>query len=277
MLQPLFTTTVSTGNPSMNTCLKALTIFSTALLLSCTVQEKSWENVSPIFIVDEAKQYIHSTKVVVSIDQDKRLGMPVLGQRTSHQYYGVIGKLAESAEIRFGDSLSDEQRGLLRVVDKASFRFGIGARFRDATEQSLSSTDWLKASSVVNETDLLVSDIERLVLTQDEDALLLIDNRYLMAIDFSSISVFSYVTLYAHEQNLVKLATAAHPYEIPPTLYKNLFSYEFRIEGKYATADDALKGWSNNEGEMVQRAISDSIADLTSQIARDLSFITVKK
>ena len=261
----------------MNDHLKTLSILAFVLLHACTVQEKTWENASPIFIVEEAKHHINATKVVVSIDQDKRLGMPVLGQRTSHQYYGVVGKLAESAEVRFGNSLSEEQRKLLREVDKASFRYDAGVKFRDAINNGLRSIEWLKASSVVNESDLYIPDIERLVLTLDEDALLLIDNRYLMAIDFSSISVFSYVTLYAHEENLVKIAKAAHPYENPPTLYKNLFSYEYRIEGKYATADDALKGWSNNEGEMVQRAISESIADLTNQISSDLSFTTLKK
>ena len=257
--------------------IKALCILIFILLHACTVQEKTWENASPIFIVEEAKHHINATKVVVSIDQDKRLGMPVLGQRTSHQYYGVVGKLAESAEVRFGNSLSEEQRKLLRDVDKASFRFDTGVKFRDAINNSLRSIEWLKVSSVANETDLHIPDIERLVLTQDEDALLLIDSRYLMAIDFSSISVFSYVTLYAHEENLVKIARSAHPYENPPTLYKNLFSYEFRITGNYATADDALTGWSNNEGEMVQRAIAESIKDLTSQIAEDLSFTTLKK
>ena len=72
----------------MCTTNKTLFLVSVMLLTGCSVQEKSWETVSPVFIKEEAKQYITSTRVVVSIDQDKRLGLPVLGQRTSHQYYG---------------------------------------------------------------------------------------------------------------------------------------------------------------------------------------------
>jgi len=246
------------------------------LLCGCTVQEKTWENVSPVFVREEAKQHINSTRVVVSIDQDKRLGIPVMGQRTSHQYFGVVGKLAESGEARFKNDLAEEHRRLLREVDLAAFRFDTGNKFREAVDQKINTLQWLKISSVVNHADLQVSDVESMVQTQDEDALLLIDTRYLMAIDFSNITVFSYVTLYAHSDDLVKIAKAAHPYEDPPTLYKNLFSYEFRVEGKYATADDALKGWSENNGEMVQHAISESISDLTQRIIADLSFTTVK-
>ena len=260
----------------MCTTNKTLFLVSVMLLTGCSVQEKSWETVSPVFIKEEAKQYITSTRVVVSIDQDKRLGLPVLGQRTSHQYYGVIGKLAESAEVRFANDLSEGLRSLLRSIDKAAFKFNTGNKFRRAAESEFQSLTWLKVSSVVNQTDLQIPDIESMVKTLDEDALLLIDNRYLMAIDFSSITVFSYATLYARNENLVRIAKAAKPYEDLPTLYKNLFSYEFRYQDTYTTADDALKGWSKNDGEMVKRAITQSITDLTKQIVSDLSFTTVK-
>ena len=261
----------------MRTIIKSIFAVSLILLSACTIQEKYWGKVAPVFVNEEAKQHINSTKVVVSLDQDKRLGIPVLGQRTSHQYYGVIGKLAESGMVRFENDLSEEQRRLLREVDKAAFRFDAGIEFRETAENSLRSLAWLKVSSVINQTDLQIPDIERMVQTQDEDVLLLIDTRYLMAIDFSSITVFSYVTMYAHDESLVKIAKDALPYEHPPTLYKNLFSYEFRYAGSYTTADDALKGWGKNEGEMVQLAISESISDLTKQIVDDLSFTTLKK
>lgn len=253
-----------------------LTIISFVLLTSCTMQEKTWESASPVFISEQVKEQIKSTRVVVSIDQDSRLGIPILGQRTSHQYFGVLGKLAESASVRFADDLSDEHRSLFRGIDKTAFHFNTGIKFRDAAETNLQTLKWLKVSSVVHQDKVPLSEIENMVKTQDEDTLLLIDNRYLMAIDFSSISVFSYVTLYAHDDKLVKLAKASHPYEDPPTLYKKLFSFEFRYDKPYMTADDALKGWSDDEGAMIQRAISQSIADLTKQIAADLTFTTVK-
>lgn len=247
------------------------------LLSGCTVQEKFWGKVAPVFISEEAKQRIKSTKVIVSLDQDERLGIPIMGQRTSHQYSGVIGKLAESATVRFGDDLSEEQRRLLRGIDMVAFRFDTAVKFREAAQSSLSSIAWLNVSSVVHQHDIPLAEIERIVQTQDEDVLMLIDNRYLMAIDFSSITVFSYVSLYAHERTLVKMAKDAKPYEDPPTLYKNLFLYEFRYDGNYTNAGDALKGWNKNEGEMVQRAITESITDLTKQIIDDLSFTTLKK
>ena len=261
----------------MHTPIKTVSVITLIILLNgCSVQEKTWENVSPIFVKEEAKQHIKSTRVVVSIDQDERLGIPVMGQRTSHQYFGVVGKLAESGEERFKNDLSEDNRRLLREVDLAAFRFDTGSKFREAVDNKIRPVDWLKVSTVVNHADLQIADIESMVQTQDEDALLLIDNRYLMAIDFSNITVFSNVTLYAHSDELVKLAKAARPYEDPPTLYKNLFTYEFRIEGEFSTADDALKGWSKNGSEVVQRAIAESIADLSKRIAEDLSFTTVK-
>lgn len=248
-----------------------LVIVSLMLLSGCASQEKAPENVAPDFISDEVKQQIKSTLVVVSLDQDARLGMPASGQGTSHQYYGVIGKLAESGTVRFEKDLSEDHRRLLRGIDKAAFHFDTGAKFRAEIEEGLRSSAWLNVVSVLNQNDVPIADIERMVQTQDEDALLLIANRYLVAMDFSSITVFSYVTLYAHEEALVKIAKAARPYEDPPTLYQKLFSFEYRYEGSYTTPEQALKGWNENDGEMVQRAISQSIIDLTKQLVTDLS------
>lgn len=259
-------------------CKRISTLIITAILFAaCSVQEKTWESVSPIFITEKAKKHIESTKVIVSIDRDNRLGIPIMGQRTSHQYFGVIGKLAESATVKFEQDLSEENRRLLRGIDKAAFHFNTGAKFRDVAKNELPSIKWLKVSTVVNQYDVTLTDIKNLVQTQDEDALLFIDNRFLMAFDFRSIMVFSHVSLFARNEKLVEIARKAKPYEDPPTLYKNLFIYEFHFENKYTTAEDALTGWSNNEGEMVKRAISESISDLTKQIITDLSFTTIDK
>lgn len=261
----------------MPTTIKIFLLTYLVLLTACTVQEKTWESVSPVFISEQAKKHIESTRVVVSIDQDSRLGIPVLGQRTSHQYFGVIGKLAESATVRFEKDLSADHRRLLRGVDKAAFGFDTGAKFRDATDKSLRAIDWLKVKTVVNRYDVPISDIKNLVQSQDEDALLFVDNRFLMSFDFRSITVFSHVTLYAHNEKLMEIAKKAKPYEDPPTLYKNLFIHEFHYENRYTTAEDALSGWSAKDGEMVKNAIMASINDLTNQLASDLSFITVAK
>jgi hypothetical protein len=255
----------------MHTFVKTLILAGSILLCGCSSQEKAQENVSPDFISEEVKQYINSTKVVVSLDQDARFGMPVSGQSTSHQYYGVIGKLAESGTVRFAKDLSEENRRLLRGIDRSAFHFDAGAKFRGAIEESLQSVAWLKVSDIVNQNDVPVDDIERMVQSQDEDALLFIANRYLMEIDFSRITVFSDVTLYAHDESLIKIAKAARPYENLPTLYQKLFLFEFRYDGSYTTPEDALKAWNKSDGEMVQRAILDSIDNLTQQIVIELS------
>lgn len=255
----------------MHTGLKILFSVSLTLFVGCASEEQFPAEFSPIVINKEIQEQIKSTKVVVSINQDKRLGIPISGHGTSHQYFGVIGKLADSARIRFDKDLSEEQHKLLLRVDMAAYKFDTGVKFREAVNSNLDSLGWLNISSVVNQTDVQASDVERMVKTQDEDTLLLIDNRYLMAIDFSSITVFSYVTLYAHEESLVKIAKTAMPYEDPPTLHKKLFSFVFPYEGNYTTAKDALTGWEKNEGEMVKRAITESITDLTNRIVADLS------
>ncbi|MDX1812110.1 MAG: hypothetical protein R3240_09195, partial [Gammaproteobacteria bacterium] len=236
----------------MYTFIKTLIVVSFISLSGCASQEEIPENVSPDHISEAVKQHINSTLVVVSLEEDARLGMPVSGQGTSHQYYGVIGKLAESGTVRYAKDLSEEHRQLLRGIDKVAFRFDTGTKFRTAIGEALRSIDWLHISSVVNQTDLPMTDIEHMVQTQDEDALLLIDNRYLMAIDFSSITVFSYVTLYAHNEALVKIAKAARPYDDPPTLYQKLFTFEYPYEAGRTSLDDsgnttpdeALKGWN---------------------------------
>jgi len=254
----------------MPTSLLTILIVSIILLGGCSSQENIPENAVPDHISSAAKQHIKSTLVVVSVDEDSRLGMPVSGQGTSHQYYGVIGKLAESGEVRYQKDLSDDYRQLLRGIDKVAFKLNIGSLFRETAGEALRSIDWLNMTSVVSQTDIPVADVAQLVQTQDEDALLLIDNRYLMAIDFSSITVLSYVTLYAHNESLVKIAKTASPYEDPPILYQKLFTFEYPYEGEITTPDEALKGWNKNDGDMVQRAISQSIDDLTNQIASGL-------
>ena len=255
----------------MHTSIKTLILFGLILSGGCSSQEKAPENVSPNFISEEVKQYLNSTKVVVSFDQDARFGMPVSGHGTSHQYYGVIGKLAESGTVRLAKDLSEENRRLLRGIDRAAFHFDAGAKFRDAIEESLQSVDWLKVSDIVILNDVPVDDIERMVQTQDEDALLFVANRYLMGMDFRRITVFSDVTLYAHDESLVKIAKAIRPYENPPTLYQKLFLFEFRYDGGYTTPDKALKGWNVNSGAMVERATKESIIELTKRIVADLS------
>lgn len=256
---------------------KKLVFVTVILLTACSVQEKTWESVSPVFVPEKAKQFIQTTRVLISVDRDSRMGIPVMGQRTSHQYFGVLGKLAESATSRFKDDLAAEHRHLLRGVDKAAFKFDSSGKFRETAEQKLRNIDWLKVSNVVNQYDIPLNEIGKIVRTQDEDVLLFIDNRFLMSYDFRSIIVFSHVALYANNDQLVEIAKKARPYENPPTLYKNLFLYEYHYDKKYTTADDALGGWSNNNGEMVRRAIAESISDLTNQISTDLSFITVAK
>ncbi len=255
----------------MHASIKTLILFALILSGGCSSHEKAPENVSPNFISEEVKQYLNSTKVVVSFNQDARFGMPVSGQGTSHQYYGVIGKLAESGTVRLAKDLSEENRRLLRGIDRAAFHFDAGAKFRDAIEESLQSIDWLKISDIVVLNDVPVDEIERMVQTQDEDALLFVANRYLMGMDFRRIAVFSEVTLYAHDESLVKIAKAIRPYEYPPTLYQKLFLFEFRYEGSYTTPEDALKAWNESDGEMVRRAIKGSIDNLTQQIVIELS------
>lgn len=258
----------------IHTSIKTLILLGLILLSGCSSQEKELENVAPNFISEGVKQYLNSTKVVVSFDQDARFGMPASGHGTSHQHYGVVGKLAESGTVRLAKDLSEENRRLLRGIDRAAFHFDAGAKFREAIEESLQSVDWLKVSDIVILNDVPVDDIERMVQTQDEDALLFIANRYLMSMDFSRITVFSDVTLYAHDESLIKIAKAARPYVNPPTLYQKLFLFEFRYDGSYTTPEDALKAWSESDGEMVQRAIKDSIDNLTQQIAIELSSAT---
>lgn len=255
----------------IHTSIKTLILLGLILLSGCSSQEKVAQNVSPNIINEEVKQYLNSTKVVVSFDQDARFGMPASGKGTSHQYYGVIGKLAESGTVRLAKDLSEDNRRLLRGIDRAAFHFDAGTKFRDAIEESLQSVDWLKVSDIVILNDVPVDDIERMVQTQDEDALLFVANRYLMGMDFRRITVFSDVTLYAHDEALVKIAKAIRPYENPPTLYQKLFLFEFRYEGSYTTPEDALKAWNESDGEMVRRAIKDSIDNLTQQIVVALS------
>lgn len=258
----------------MHISIKTLILIGLILSGGCSSQEKAPENVSPNYISEEVKQYLNSTRVVVSFDQDARFGMPASGKGTSHQYYGVIGKLAESGTVRFKKDLSEENRRLLRGIDKTAFHIDAGAKFREVIEENLQSVDWLAVTSVINQNDVPVDDIERMVQTQDEDALLFIANRYLMEMDFSRMTVFSDVTLYAHDESLIKIAKAARPYENLPTLYQKLFLFEFRYDAGYTTPEEALKGWNENNGAMIQRAISQSITELTGQIVADLSSAT---
>lgn len=254
----------------------SLVVVLLLVLTGCMVQQKYWGKVSPIFMDEKARSLIKSTKVLVGLDHDSRMGPPVLERENPGGQYGIIGSLNESTMAHSESKSTQERQKNLDGINKAAIDFNIGSRFREAIEESIKPFSWLNVTYVVKKHDVKIPEIEQMVKTLDEDALLLIDNKYLMAKDFSNITVFSYVALYANEKNLVKIAKDARPYEDPPTLYKNLFQYEFRYDGTYTTADSALKGWNENDGEMLKRALTKSIADLNRQIVADFSSTTIE-
>jgi hypothetical protein len=260
----------------MITVLRLLLMTMTLLGSGCAVQQKYWGQVSPIFMNETARPLISSTRVVVGLDHDSRMGPPVIANGSSGQQFGILGALIESAIVHNeNDAIQDRQRRL-DGINKAALEYNIGSKFREAVEKSISPLSWLNISYVVKKHDVRIPEIERMVQTLDEDALLLVDNKYLLAQDYSRITVFSYVALYAKESTLAKIAKDARPYEDPPTLYKNLFQYEFAYDGVYTTENDALAGWSSNEGTMIHRALTASIDELTRQIVADLQSTTVE-
>ena len=176
------------------------------------------------------------------------------------QWFGLIGALVESAIVHNeNDQLQARQRQLT-TINKATLDFNIGSKFREKVETTMKPIDWLNVSYVVKKHKIRIYEVEQMVKNAD---------------DYSNIKVFSYVAIYANEKNLAKIAKDARPHEDPPTLYKNVFKYEFQFDGTYTTAESALKGWSDNDGEMLKRALSASIDELVNQIVTDFSYTTV--
>lgn len=241
----------------------------------CAVQQKYWGDVAPIFMNETARPLISSTRILVGLDHSSRMGPPLVANGNSGQQFGLIGALVESALVHNeNDQIQARQRSLT-TINKATLDFNIGSKFREKVESTMKPIDWLNVSYVVKKQQVKIYEVEKMVKNLDEDALLLIDNKYLMADDYSNIKVFSYVAIYANEKNLAKIAKDARPHEDPPTLYKNVFKYEFQYDGTYTTPESALKGWSDNDGEMLKRALTASIDELVNQIVTDFSYTTV--
>lgn len=241
----------------------------------CAVQQKYWGDTSPIFMNETARPLISSTRVLVGLDHDSKMGPPIVANGSSGQQFGLIGALVESAIVHGENNALQERQRRLTGINQAVLDFNIASRFRETVESTIKPIDWLNVSYVVKKHDVKIFEVEKMVNSLEEDALLLIDNKYLMAEDFSNFKVFSYVAIYANEKNLAKIAKDARPHENPPTLYKNLFKYEFKYDGTYTTPESALKGWSDNDGEMLKRAMAQSIDNLVNQIVTDFSYTTV--
>lgn len=234
-----------------------------------------WGFVSPIFMNETARHQIRSTRIVVGLNADSRMGPPLVANGNSGQQFGLIGVLIESAIVHGeNDAIQDKQKRLAEI-NKAVLNYNFGSHFRQAIEDGVKPLDWLNVSYVVKQQDYKTGDTEKILRTLEEDALLVVDCKYIMADDYSRLFVYSYVALHAQQKDLVAIAKQARPYEDPPVLYKNLFKYEFPFEGTYTNEREAIKGWSDNEGEMIHRAMETSIKELTQQITSDMSAITV--
>ena len=255
---------------------KLIICISTLIMTTgCVVQQKYWNDSAPIFMNETARPLISSIRVMVGLDYDSKMGPPMIANQNSAQQFGLIGLLVESAIVyNENDSIQMRQRRLTEI-NRATLEFNIGSQFREAVESTMKPIDWLNISYVVKKHDIKIHEIEKMVVDLEEDALLLIDNKYLMAEDFSKLEVLSYVAIYANEANLVKIAKDARPDEYPPTLYKNLFRFEYPYQGTYITADKAINGWSENGSQMLKNALSKSIENLVNQIVTDFSYTTI--
>jgi len=259
----------------MNFWTKIATIFVIILLGACVAPQKNWSFVSPIFMNETARHQIKSTRIVVGLNADSRMGPPLVADNNSGQQYGLVGLLVESAIVHGENDAIQEKQRHLTEINKAVLAFNFGSSFRQAIEDNVKPLEWLKVTYVVKKQDYRIGDTAELLKNMDEDALLVVDCKYIMSDDFSKLQVLTHVSLLPKHPDLIAVAKKTRPYDDAPVLYENLFKYNFPYEETFLNPNDAIAGWSKNDGEMVRRALQASIKDLTQQITADMSAITV--
>jgi len=245
------------------------------ILIACVAPQKNWNYISPIFMVENARHKIGSTRVVVGLNADSRLGPPLVASGNSGQQGGLIGALIESAIVHGQNDTIQEKQRHLTEINNALLTFNFGSAFRQAVQDKVKPLEWLHVTYITKQQDFRIGDITRLLTSIDEDALLVIDCKYIMADDYSKLNVYTHVTLNPKRAELVKIAKQARPNDQFTVLYENLFKFVFPYDGTFLNPNDAIAGWSNNNGDMIHRALTASINDLTQQIISDMSAITV--
>lgn len=259
----------------MKFTVRAISFVLSIILSGCAVTRNHWGFVSPIFMIESARYQISSTRVVVGLNPDSRMGPPVNPTPASGQQLGLAGVIIESALVYHeNNTIQDKQRNL-NNINKAALEFNFGSKFRQAIEESTKTLKWLHVSYVTKQQDYKANDIYNILHTLNEDALLLIDCKYQMASDYSKLLVFSYVALHAKNKDLTQIAIRSRPNEDPPVLYRHLFKYEFPYDALYTTSNAAIAGWSQNDGAMLKKGFSLAVKEISHQIISDMSAITV--
>lgn len=245
-------------------------------LTACVAPQKTWEGVTPIFMVEAARNRINSTRVVVGLNPESTMA-PKIATANSGQQFGLIGALIESAIVHGeNDAMQDRQR-LVNNIRSEALKYNFGSKFREEIENNLQGLDWLKVTFVVKEPSLQTQNVSNILKSINEDVLLVMDCKYSMSEDFSKIFVMSHVAMHPRNEELSKIALQFRPNEDLPTLYRHLFKYEYPFDGVFSDVIQAANGWSANNGEMIHKALDAAIADLATQIIADLSAYTVEQ
>ena len=224
----------------------------------------------PVSLLAAAKPHIESTRVIVGLDAKNSVNFIQQHNGSSGQQYGLLGVLIESMLVRsINEGVQDQER-LMSPIRSAAIEYNFGSQFRKKIEDNLNGIDWLNISYVSKAPRFQRFQYKDLLKEAKESTVLVADSFYTMAADFSKITITSHVVMYPNNEALIGIAKSQLRSNAEPVLFQQTFSYEHVYEGVYSSAEEAARGWADNNGGMVARGLQTGVAGLANKIAQNI-------
>lgn len=225
----------------------AAVCLSLVILASCATT-----NDSPIEITDEVRQSISVTRVINRIEQDGldyQVTHSTIAQNTGG---GFIPALVDVAVEKYRHARSEREA---QPLEAKLADYGLDNRLNNALTNCLGAVDWLHVASV--RLDKSKDEIDPGAVVQDgENAALIIDTHYYLDNDLKKLTIKTSANLYL----LVAESQANRP---EPIFRKKVF---FAKSVPASTPEEAVKVWSDGEGQVFTQALSEGIDSVCSTL-----------
>lgn len=244
------------------------------VLLTQACVTRSPANLKPVFMVEEARYQIASSRVVIGTDP-QRGADPM--QANSGREGGLLGAILASAITHSQNTSIDQKEKILAPIKTATLKYNYASKFRDYIKKDLMELEWLNINKIIKKNEQQYNRLGQLLNKTTEDALLLVDTGFEISPDLSRFIVSAFVILVPKNQSLVLVAQKVPQETVYPVLYRHYFTYEHEVEGGYVNQMHAMEMWSRDHGSMVTKALDESIPKLAEMIVRDIQSITISQ
>lgn len=245
-----------------------LVVLACVLAAGC-VANPVYEEVEPLSVIQNYRDKIHSTRVIVGLDPKNSENIQTyIG--TSGQQFGLLGVLIEGLLANGqNDDVVARERALMNIRS-AALKFNFGSKIRQQLQNSLEKVDWLKVKVVRKAPQFQRSNVSDIKAESREDVLIVVDAFYKMEEDLSKMTITGIAVAHPMGNLLTRLKPSPDSTD-HPVWYKNKFSFDYPIEGGYTDKQTASNKWGQDNGAMVQRALTAGVKQVARLIAQDIN------